>query len=176
MRCGLRPREPHPSRVERGLLSHHSIPGVWKAAMLWPAGPAAYPPGCHAGPEKWARCLGPRSTYRPPCCVRKGGGAVACMQSPLESVPPHPHKCHPGLRPSYQRHGCVPSSGAQCHIDICRSARAISLAEKAPSQRPCFLPETVLAPVSHATPRKLFLGGSSPVKLVSFIWKVVSFS
>ena len=29
-----RPREPHPSKVERGLPSPHSIPGAWEAAML----------------------------------------------------------------------------------------------------------------------------------------------
>lgn len=50
-----RPREPHPSTVGRGLLSHRPLPGVWGAAILQPAGPAAGPPYWGTLPEMRAR-------------------------------------------------------------------------------------------------------------------------
>lgn len=102
----------------------------------------------------------PRTSQHPePSLLReKEWRVVACVRSLLRWNLCHPAhiRCHPGVRPIYQQRSCVPSTRAQGHIGICRTA--ISLPEKAPSQHPSCLPRNCLSP---SQPREAVPGWKS---------------
>ena len=107
VRLARRPREPHPSQVERGLLSPCSTPGVWEAAILGrlgqlPTSQATMREGLGLR-DRPDGCLEPCSSGSPPCLGGEGGG----VQFPLKSATFAHIRSHPGVRPSYHRQMAV---------------------------------------------------------------------
>lgn len=163
VRLARRPREPHPSQVERGLLSPCSTPGVWEAAILGrlgqlPTSQATMREGLGLR-DRPDGCLEPCSTGSPPCWGGEDGG----VQFPLKSVTFAHIRSHPGVRPSYHRQMAGPLNCGSRPRGHLLNHTCHCLPGMAPRSQ-----KNHLSPSQLRSPRKCFLGRKFSCEIVIF--------